>query len=478
MIASRWKNHLPRISGDAYGGVPLAVIAAIVVSVALLLGNAGLLVINSASTVDANAEYARFYEIKRSLSSLQATLTAAESAQRGYLLTGQPSDRQAFSVAAQEWRDEIGRLRRLTADPSALPTDIDRLERMATTAVDKLEQSIRQAEAKTPQATISGAERAAAAMASDDLDQVRAVLEQMVAAEQARIDALRLEVSRHIWVTVAVAVIATIVTVGVLVALQRLLRRYVAARAAAEKALREANEQLNREVEERTSELTDLSRHLIRVAEEEKAKLARELHDTLGSNLTAISMDLNWVSKRLPEARDDLRDRVQRALKMLAETVELKHQVIEGLRPSHLDNLGLTFAMRMHCKEFSRLTGMPCALEVVEDFDDLDPALSIVLYRVVQEGLTNVMKHAQAKHVTVTLRREEGGLRLRIRDDGVGFADSSAARRASHGLIGMRERVRQVGGTFRAANADGGGVLLDVFIPGVAPAAPLQEVAP
>ena len=459
-----WRQWLPRISVDAYGGVPVAVIAAIVVSIALLLGNAGLLVINSARTVEANSEYARSYEIKRSLSSLQAALTAAESAQRGYLLTGQLADRQAFSLAAQGWREEIGRLRSLANHPS-LPGDIDQLEVMSSAAVRQLEQSIVHAEASVRDSSDPEAAKALAAMASGDLDAVRAMLERMMGAEQARIDALRLRVSRQIWATVAVAVLATIVTVGVLVGLQRLLRRYVAARAAAEKALRLANEQLNREVEERTSELTDLSRHLIRVAEEEKAKLARELHDTLGSNLTAISMDLNWVCKRLPDARDDLRDRLQRALRMLTETVELKHQVIEGLRPSHLDNLGLTFAMRTHCKEFSRLTGMPCAMEVIEDFDDLDPALSIVLYRVVQEALTNVMKHAQAKQVHVSLRREAGGLRLRIRDDGVGFADGNAARRASHGLVGMRERVRQIGGSFRAANAESGGVLLEVFIP-------------
>jgi len=483
MTASRWKSYLPRVAGDAYGGVPLAVIAAIVVSVALLLSNAGMLVINSARTVDANAQYARSFEIKRSLSSLQAALTAVESAQRGYLLTGQLSDRQAFSVAAQGWQEEIIRLRNLTPASSVLRTDIDRLEHMATAAVGKLEQSLREAEVSAGNgAATSDAAKAAAARASGDLDQVRATLEQMMVTEQARVDALRLGVSRQIWLTVAVAVIATIVTVGVLVALQRLLRRYVAARAAAEKALREANEQLNREVEERTSELTDLSRHLIRVAEEEKAKLARELHDTLGSNLTAISMDLNWVAKRLPdlrspEGRDDLRDRLQRALKMLTETVELKHQVIEGLRPSHLDNLGLTFAMRTHCKEFSRLTGMPCSMEVIEDFDDLDPALSIVLYRVVQEGLTNVMKHAQARHVYVSLRREDGGLRLRIRDDGVGLADGNATRRASHGLVGMRERVCEVGGTFNVSTADGGGVALEVFIPSVAAPMRLPDAA-
>jgi signal transduction histidine kinase len=462
---------IPRLSGEAFGGVPLAVIAAIAVSIALLLGNAGLLVINSARTLDANAQYARSYEIKRALSSFQATVTAAQSAQRGYLITGQPSDRESFFRAARAWHTEIDRLRHLSSGQRALLTEIDELAAGTSAAVGRLEQAIERTDQSikrgndTPAADERDQERAAATVATDSLDEVHATLKRLMSTEQARIDALRAEVSRHIWVTVGVAVFATIVTLGVLVGLQRLLQRYVGARAAAETALRKVNEQLNREVEERTSELTDLSRHLIRVAEEEKAKLARELHDTLGSNLTAISMDLGWVAKRLPDSRDDLRERLQRASRMLAETVELKHQVIEGLRPSHLDNLGLTFALRMQCKEFNRLTGMPCSIEVLEDFDDLDPALSIVLYRVAQEALTNVMKHAHARNVRVSLRREAGGLRLRVQDDGVGFIEGSAAKRTSHGLVGMRERVRQVGGSLRVTAAQESGTLVDVFIP-------------
>src|SRR6185436_9369375 len=160
-------------------------------------------------------------------------------------------------------------------------------------------------------------------------------------------------------------------------------------------------------VEQRTAELTELSQHLIRVSEEEKAKLARELHDTLGSNLTAINMDLNWMQRRLPEGtRDEVKERLQRVMQMLTETVELKHEVIEGLRPSHLDNLGLAFAMRSHCREFTRRTGLPCDIEVEEDFDDLDPAWSIAFYRIVQEALTNITKHAQATQVRITLARE------------------------------------------------------------------------
>ena len=111
-------------------------------------------------------------------------------------------------------------------------------------------------------------------------------------------------------------------------------------RESAENALRESNQVLNEQVEQRTAELTELSQHLLRVSEEEKAKLARELHDTLGSNLTAINMDLNWIQRRLPEGTREIKERLQRVLQMLTETVELKHEVIEGLRPSHLDNLG------------------------------------------------------------------------------------------------------------------------------------------
>ena len=181
------------------------------------------------------------------------------------------------------------------------------------------------------------------------------------------------------------------------------------------------------------------------MSEEEKAKLARELHDTLGSNLTAINMDLNWIQRRLPEGSREVRERLQRVLQMLADTVELKHEVIEGLRPSHLDNLGLAFAMRSHCREFTRRTGLPCDVDVHEDFDDLDPAWSIAFYRIAQEALTNITKHAQATRVRITLAREPDGMRLRIADDGVGLTEEALAKPKSHGVVGMRERMRADG---------------------------------
>lgn len=238
-------------------------------------------------------------------------------------------------------------------------------------------------------------------------------------------------------------------------------RRDVAART--DPATSSPNDVRN-EVDPRTAELTELSQHLIRVAEEEKARLARELHDTLGSNLTAINMDLNWLNKRLPPDRPELRERLQRSLQLLAETVELKHEVIEGLRPSNLDNLGLAHAMRSHCREFTRRTGVPCDVQIQEDFDDLDPGWAIALYRIAQEALTNVTRHAAARNVRVQLVRETEGIRLRIIDDGQGMRADAASSRTSHGLLGMRERVRQLGGSISFRSAEPGTVV-DAFIP-------------
>ncbi|HKU15459.1 MAG TPA: CHASE3 domain-containing protein [Steroidobacteraceae bacterium] len=455
---------------ESGGRVPLHVIGIIVVSIGLLVINASLLIINTAATMDSNAHYARSTEIKRTLTTFQSVITAAESAQRGYLLTGQTGYLEPYHVAMRSWRKQIDQLRELTMeDDPKRQNDIVALEGLTEAAVNRLEQTIRSSPQPGPHgnADVAGTDRA-----TETMDRVRGVVDRMMSEEDARIEASRREVLRDMWVGAGVAVLATVVTVAVLIALNKLLQRYLRDRASAERALRETNQHLNLVVEQRTAELTELSQHLIRVSEEEKAKLARELHDTLGSNLTAINMDLNWIQRRLPEGSREVRERLQRVLQMLADTVELKHEVIEGLRPSHLDNLGLAFAMRSHCREFTRRTGLQCEVEVHEDFDDLDPAWSIAFYRIVQEALTNITKHAQATQVRISLVREPEGMRLRVADDGVGLTDEALAKPKSHGVVGMRERMREMGGTFAIRRpASGRGTVVEAFIPNAGTAA-------
>src|SRR5687767_952139 len=456
-------------ANGAAGNVPLHVRIVIVISIALLVANASLLVINTAATMDSHAQYARSYEIKRALSTFQSVISAAESGQRGYLLTGQTGYLEPYYVAMRSWRAEIARLRSLTADNAARQADIAELESLTAAAIDRLKATISRSPQPGPNGTadVDGTERATTTM-----DRVRGIVDRMMAEEDARIEALRREVLRDLLVAGGLALLTTVVTVAVLIGLNKLLRKYVRDRETAENAMLQANQVLNVQVEQRTSELTELSQHLIRVSEEEKAKLARELHDTLGSNLTAINMDLNWIQRRLPEAPREIKERLQRVLQMLAETVELKHEVIEGLRPSHLDNLGLAFAMRSHCREFTRRTGLPCEVEVQEDFDDLDPDWAIAFYRIVQEALTNITKHAHASRVHITLMREQDGIRLRVLDDGVGLAEESLSKPKSHGVVGMRERMRQLGGQFQIRRPEEGtGTVVEAFIPVAKPAA-------
>lgn len=215
----------------------------------------------------------------------------------------------------------------------------------------------------------------------------------------------------------------------------------------------------------RTTELTELSRHLFQVAEDEKASLARELHDVFGSNLTAINMDLNWVARRLPADRPELADRLQRALRMLGQTVECKQQIIDRLRPSHLDTLGLTVAVREQCNELTQRTGVPCEVAADDDFEDLDASRSIALFRVAQGALADIEKHTHATQVRVALGRADMGIRLQISHDGVSEEPHESELAPNCELVSMRERVRACGGSFAMDQSANGSVVLDAFVP-------------
>lgn len=230
----------------------------------------------------------------------------------------------------------------------------------------------------------------------------------------------------------------------------------------AESAPADANDALAR----RVAELAQLSQHLLSTAEQEKARIARELHDALGSNLTAVDIDVKWVEKKLREREPELAERLQRALSVLERAVAVERDVIEALRPSLLDTLGLVTALESLCEAFTRRTGLDVVPDLDPDLRALPPEASIALYRVVQEALANVREHAQAKLVRVALQRENEHLRLVIEDDGVGIPEDALADPRAHGLVGMRERLRLLGGTLLLRRgANGRGTVVDATVP-------------
>lgn len=226
----------------------------------------------------------------------------------------------------------------------------------------------------------------------------------------------------------------------------------------------------NRKAEEtvlRTSEeLRQLASHLQDVREEERAMIAREIHDELGQQLTGIKMDVSWVARHLgTERTDGLEARVKGTLGLLDTTINTVRRIATELRPSILDDLGLVAAIEWQCQEFSRRSGIKSSFR--SSFNDFpfEPSTAIGLFRICQESLTNVARHSGGDQVRIDLDWMNDRLTLRIRDNGIGLLANVAGSKKTLGLVGMRERAIMMGGELRVCNAAEGGLILEADIP-------------
>ena len=213
----------------------------------------------------------------------------------------------------------------------------------------------------------------------------------------------------------------------------------------------------------RTREFDDFSHYLQTSSEREKALLARELHDSLGGILTPAKMDLAFLEARLGKDPEYI-DRVHRLSALIDQGIDLKRRIIENLRPSLLDHLGFAAAVQWHIDEACGGAGITCKASISE-LERLPSDLEIALYRVVQESVSNIIRHAQAKNVDLVIERTPLGLRVEIRDDGVGIADLEGARKQSHGLAGMTQRMRAINGTLDVKSNVGRGTRVEAFLP-------------
>ncbi len=218
-------------------------------------------------------------------------------------------------------------------------------------------------------------------------------------------------------------------------------------------------------MEERTAELSELSNHLQVVREEEKSKLARDIHDELGGILVSAKMDVAWVEKRMKSRDAESAVKLERALQALDDGVQIKRRIIEELRPTLLDNLGLSAAVDWQVHEICDRAGLKCTIATPPDESAIPPSVSIAIYRIVQEALTNIVKYARARTVNVELGTSGDTLTLLIEDDGVGISPGAQSNHLSHGIAGMRQRVRALHGEFAIARRAEGGTMIEVNIP-------------
>ncbi|HXE36915.1 MAG TPA: CHASE3 domain-containing protein [Azonexus sp.] len=228
--------------------------------------------------------------------------------------------------------------------------------------------------------------------------------------------------------------------------------------------LHRENQRLDAEVQERTAELSDLASYLTNAREAEKARLARELHDELGALLTAAKMESGWIARHLDAGPAPCRERLARLDGLLDSGIALKRRIIDGLRPPLLEMLGLVATLRALGEEFAQGDGETLDLELPEDDVDIAPAPALALFRIAQEALTNIRKHAHASRVKLALRVTADRLELEIEDDGEGFRSGGVAGQ-HHGLAGMRHRVQMYAGEFTLTSLPGKGTRIIARLP-------------
>jgi signal transduction histidine kinase len=258
------------------------------------------------------------------------------------------------------------------------------------------------------------------------------------------------------------AVIAVIVTVALLYAIQVMEQERQELLVAAQQARLEALEQVQRELEAREQMRRELLRHTVIAQEDERARIARELHDETAQLLTAISLNLATLSKFTAEGGDEILDRLQNLSRKMSREI---YSLVHDLRPAQLDDLGLVPALQYLTEQEGKRTGL------VVDFDvhgsrRLDPLVETVIFRIAQEALTNVCRHAQVDHAQMIIVFSPDRVTFQVRDGGQGFdPDQKLVPPHGWGLAGMRERVESLGGSLSIRAAPGQGTLIEAAIP-------------
>ncbi|MCF8150721.1 MAG: histidine kinase [Burkholderiaceae bacterium] len=222
-------------------------------------------------------------------------------------------------------------------------------------------------------------------------------------------------------------------------------------------------------------QLAELSTHLEAVKEEERERISRDIHDELGSILVFLKIEAAHLASRLPEGADRLREKAHSIESLLDQAMSTASRVARELRPGILKEFGLPAAIECQAEDFTQRFGIPCRVQCDEDAIEPEADTSLALFRIAQEALTNIAKHAHASLVVMRLRRESGNILLEIRDNGRGISEADMQKSKSFGLRGIRERVLSLAGDFFIGPAEHGGTHIVLRVPERAGEEPPRE---
>jgi len=390
---------------------------------------------------------------------VRLTALAMESAKRGHILTERDAYLEPYITMNRQLEPLLARVQAMA---ERYPEQRARLEALAEAAQRKQSEMAEVLDRFRSGNRAGAIELIMTEIGRETMVRINQIADEIGRQESetyGRVEALRANV--HLWsrigvtVLVLLCVVASFVVLRIGRALQEDRRLYLM-------QLSAERDKLEVQVELRTQELTDLAQHLQRVREDERSHLARELHDELGGLLTTAKLDIARVRKRVEGTGSEVAESLQHLGQTLDAGIALKRRIIEDLRPSALDTLGLQRTLEIQCEEFSQRSGIRVHAEIADL--NLDPECALAIYRVVQEALTNIAKYAQASEVRVLLQQSGERARLSVVDNGLGF-DTQQDRQGGHGLAGMRFRMRSCGGDFALRSTPGQGTTLEASLP-------------
>ena len=430
---------------------PLACIAA-----------AGLLAISEASYWQSEGtlgELGASSEVRSTIQVLGQGILDAETGQRGYLLTGRAEYREPYDRALAKIQEAFRVLDRYYGRDPEPRAVLAKLHALAETRLSELALTIR---LKEEGRSSAGTEIVLSGIGKEQMDALRALSSELLAHETRNVARSQQDILRTLQVSrVGIAVLCAVGLMALFMYL-RLTGALEAQQQEQRRLLQAERDRLEIEVAQRTAQLTELAQHLQTAREDERHRLARNLHDDLGSLLTSAKLDAARIRSRLTGTAPETLELLSHLVATLNSSIALGRRIIEDLRPSALGNLGLVPTLEILAREFAEQTGVQvhCALEPVQ----LRPAAELIVYRLVQEAITNITKYARAEQVWIQLAERDGRVQVAVRDDGVGF-DTSARSTSAYGLVGMRFRVEAEGGTLLLRAAPGQGTVIEANLP-------------
>lgn len=390
---------------------------------------------------------------------LAQSILDAEASQRSYLVTHRDEYLRPYEQALKQIDHSFKFLDQYYQKDENSTAVLSKLHTVVEGKLSELSETMRlQREGKNDAAM----ELMLSDIGREKMDAVRQLTQELFARESANVAAGREEVNQTLWLGRLGVMILSVLGLMSLFMYLRQTSVLEAQREEQQRLIQGERDRLEEEVAQRTAQLVELTDHLQTAREDERNRLARNLHDELGALLTSAKLDAARIRSRLAGAAPEALDRLNHLVETLNSSIALGRRIIEDLRPSTLSNLGLVPTLEILGRDFASHAGVQVhsQLEPVK----LPPDAQLVVYRLVQEAITNITKHSRAKQVWISLQARDGQARVSVRDDGVGF-DPAHQPRSSFGLIGMRYRVAAEGGEFKLSSAPGEGTCVEAMLP-------------